>query len=203
MKRSASNHKSNASEGEGITPAAGQMNVLEASSTALEKRANKEARKIVKAAAKAEKKGEHGLITPGKTKKVIGVAKIVLPLLAPYALRAASALREAGDRMRARKLGVPVDDLGSYTGKGAKLHARIAGDAEALRELRERQAGRTDSASVAVEQFTEAAEARLIQLTSAVRAAERMPASRRRAAHHAVNGELSRIENDLLNRLGV
>ncbi|WP_295145317.1 DUF6474 family protein, partial [Saccharopolyspora sp.] len=32
---------------------------------------------------------------------------------------------------------------------------------------------------------------------------ERMPAQRRRAAHRAVTGELDRIEDDLLNRLGI
>lgn len=184
---------------EASTPGRGAMEVLADSSHALEKRAKKEAKKLVK----AQKKGEHGRFTPGNAKKVVGVAKVVLPVAAPFALRAASALRERYDQLRARKLGVPVDELGSFTGKGAALHARIASDGQALRELRERSAGLSDDASIANERFAQAAEQRLTQLTSAVRAAERMPAGRRRAAHRAVDGELSRIEDDLLARLGL
>ena len=41
------------------------------------------------------------------------------------------------------------------------------------------------------------------QLAAAVRAAERMPSARRKAAHKAVAAELDRIERELLRRLGV
>ncbi|KAA5836409.1 hypothetical protein F1721_07575 [Saccharopolyspora hirsuta] len=147
------------------------------------------------------KKGEHGRITPSNAKKVIGVAKVVGPVLVPFAIRAASAVRDSYDRARARRLGVPVDDLGTYTGHGAALHARIAGDSDALRALRE-QAG-DEEARLAAEQYAERTGARLMQLTTAVRAAERMPAQRRRSAHRAVDAELGQIEDDLLTRFGV
>jgi hypothetical protein len=153
--------------------------------------------------ARSAKKHENGRITPSNAKRLIGVAKVVGPVLAPFALKAISAARESYDRMRARQLGVPVEDLGRFTGKGAALHARIAGDLDTLRELRSRSAGRTDKDSVAAERFADATGRRLGQLTSAVRAAEHMPTARRRAAHRAVSGELGRIEDDLLNRLGV
>lgn len=163
--------------------------------------------KQAKAEQKAREKGEYGRITPGNTKKIVGVMTVVGPTLAPFAARAAAGAREGYDRMRARQLGVPVDDLGRFTGKGAALHARIAGTADALEELRKRAASAGDSADAAAqagtEKFVDSAEQRLDQLSSAVRAAERMPTGRRRAAHRSVAGELSRIEDDIMNRLGL
>lgn len=165
------------------------------------RRTAKAAKKADKRAAKAIKKGEHGRITPGNAKKLIGVAKVVGPVLLPFAIRAASALRSSYDQARARRLGVPVDDLGTYTGHGAALHARIAGDSEALRELPEQAAD--DETKLMAERYAERTGARLVQLTTAVRAAERMPTQRRRSAHRAVDAELGRIEDDLLTRFGV
>lgn len=178
--------------------------------TKLDKKAAKTESKLLKQEDKARKKeakafekGDYGRVSPSSAKRIIAIAKVVGPVAAPFLIRGAASAREAVDRMRARKLGVPVDDLGRYTGRGAGLHARIAGDAEALNDLRTRSKGRTDQEAVAADQFAEAAEKQLNQLQSAVRAAERMPAARRRAAHKAVDGELSRIEQDLFRRLGV
>lgn len=164
------------------------------------KKAAKALLKADKQTAKAIKKGEFGTVTPGNAKKIVGIAKIVGPLLLPYALRAVSTVRESYDRSRARKLGVPVDDLGKFTGHGASLHARIAGDSVALRDLREQSTGEERGHA---RTYADQAEARLAQLTSAVRAAERMPSPRRRSAHRAVDQELSRIESELLTRFGV
>jgi uncharacterized protein DUF6474 len=166
------------------------------------RKAVKRAKKADKKAAKAIKKGEHGRITPGNAKKVIGVAKVVVPVLAPFAFQAVSAARERYDRMRARRLGVPVNQLGTFTGRGAALHARIAGDSDALRDLRA-QSATSEETRLAAEQYAERTAARLAQLTSAVRAAERMPTQRRKSAHRAVNAELGQIEEDLLTRFGV
>ncbi|RRO13848.1 hypothetical protein EIL87_22700 [Saccharopolyspora rhizosphaerae] len=157
-------------------------------------------RKADKQTAKAIAKGEHGTVTPGNTKRVVLIAKVLAPVLTPFALRAGSSLRARYDRARARKLGVPVEELGRFTGRGAALHARIAGDANALRDLREQASGDQRSSA---ETYAVQAEARLAQLTSAVRAAERMPSQRRKAAHRAVDQELSRIEGELLTRFGV
>ncbi|WP_343231413.1 DUF6474 family protein [Saccharopolyspora ipomoeae] len=168
--------------------------------TPVGKKAAKALRKADKQTAKAIKKGEYGAVTPGNAKKIIKIGKIVVPVLAPFALRAASSARASYDRSRARRLGVGVDELGRFTGRGAALHARIAGDAHALRDLREQSTGEERGAA---ETYAAQADARLAQLTSAVRAAERMPAPRRKSAHRAVNQELTRIENELLTRFGV
>jgi hypothetical protein len=135
-------------------------------------------------------------LTPARAKNLIGLAKVVgpavVPVVAPYAVRAASAARDALDRMRARKLGVGVEDLANYSGRGGALHARIAGAAQAAADLRVSDAA-----------FADSSEARLTQLAAAVRAAERMPGARRKAAHKAIGQELDRLEEDLLRRLGV
>jgi hypothetical protein len=135
-------------------------------------------------------------LTPARAKNLVGLAKVVgpavVPVVAPYALKAAAMARDAVDRMRARRLGVEVSELATYSGRGGALHARITGAAKAADDLR-----------AADPAFAETSEARLTQLAAAVRAAERMPSARRKAAHKAVSQELDRLEEDLLRRLGV
>ncbi|XVV03901.1 DUF6474 family protein [Actinosynnema sp. CA-248983] len=135
-------------------------------------------------------------LTPGRAKNLVGVAKVVapalIPVMAPIAARAAALLSDRYDHYRAGRLGVPVDQLTRYSGRGARLHARIAGFAEALDQLKA-----TDRP------FVEATETRLAQLLAAVRASERMPAPRRKAAHRAVGTDLDAMEAELLKRLGV
>ncbi|HJQ46031.1 MAG TPA: DUF6474 family protein [Amycolatopsis sp.] len=147
---------------------------------------------------KAESKG----LTPKKARNAVSVAKIivpaVVPVLAPMAVRAAGAVREAYDRYQARRLGVPVERLSEFTGRGAHLLARIAGVSDALADLRKlARAGDDDR------KFAADSQATLEQLTAAVHAAERMPAPRRKAAHHAVAEELERLETEILRHLDV
>ncbi|MEU4801440.1 DUF6474 family protein [Actinosynnema sp. NPDC023587] len=134
--------------------------------------------------------------TPGRARNLVGVAKVVapalIPVVAPLAARAAAAVGDRYDRYRARKLGVPVDEVTRYSGHGARLHARIAGFAQALEAVRAQD-----------RDYVESTEARLTQLTAAVRAAERMPSPRRKAAHRAVGTDLDALEAELLKRLGV
>ncbi|GAB3556633.1 hypothetical protein J2S53_003322 [Actinopolyspora lacussalsi] len=157
--------------------------------------------KLAKQHYKAASKGEAGRITPGNARKAVGVARVIGPALAPYAAQAASAARDTYERARARRLGVAVTEVDRFSGRGAALHARIAGDSTALRDLREREP--QDRSGTEVTRFVDSAQQRLSELASAVRAAERMPAGRRRSAHRAVRGELGRIEDDLLRRFRV
>lgn len=168
---------------------------------ATDPKAEKKAAKAAKKRVKAEQKGEHGRVTPSNAKKAVGIAKVIGPAVAPYLAQAAGATRAAYDRFKAHQLGVPVDELARFSGKGAALHARIAGDSDALRDLLNTDSGEEDAS--ARKRFVDSAQDRLRELSGAVRAAERMPASRRRAAHRAVHGELNRIEDDLLHRFGV
>ncbi|SDP96132.1 hypothetical protein SAMN04487905_11942 [Actinopolyspora xinjiangensis] len=154
--------------------------------------------KLAKQRLKAARKGELGRVTPGNARKVVGVVRVIGPVLAPYAAQAASAARETYERARARRLGVTVAEVDRFSGRGAALHARIAGDSAALRDLREQ--GVQDDPGNEVREFVDSAQRRLSELASTVRAAERMPSGRRRSAHRAVRGELGRMEDDLLRR---
>jgi Family of unknown function (DUF6474) len=148
------------------------------------------------------KKGAVGGLTPARAKNLVAVAKVVgpavLPVVTPYVLRAASAAGDAVDRYRARKLGVEVADLAEFSGRGGALHARLAGADNSLVELAERP-----DVAEADRQWAERSRDTLSKLAAAVRAAERMPSARRRAAHRAVGAELDPIEAELLHRLGV
>src|SRR5690349_14266228 len=118
-------------------------------------------------------------ITQRNAKNAVAVAKVigpaVAPVLLPFIAKAAATMRSMRDTRRAQRLGVPVNDLAKFTGRGAALHARIAGLTQELTELRDPDPEFADESLNA-----------LVQLTAAVRAAERMPAPRRKAVHRAV-----------------
>jgi hypothetical protein len=157
-----------------------------------------------KAAAKAVRKADKKAAkdTAKKARNAMGVAKVVapvvIPVVAPFAVHAAGVAREAYDRYQARRLGVGVDRLHEFTGKGAGLHARIAGLSDGLRELLASERATADD-----REFAENARGTLEQLAASVRAAERMPTAHRKAAHRAVADELDTLETDLLHRLGL
>jgi hypothetical protein len=119
-------------------------------------------------------------------------------VVAPHVLRALGEVRDRYDRGRARRIGVPIEELARFSGRGGALHARIAGAADAITELRERPEATADDKA-----FANRGETTLRQLAAAVRAAERMPAPRRKAAHRAAATELDQLEERLLHRLGV
>ncbi len=143
------------------------------------------------------------VVTTGNAKKAIAVGKILVPVLAPIAMQAAAVARGAWDDRRARRLGVAPSELGTYSGKGGALHARISGVAASMRALAAGQSGGSGAKGGQVARFVADTEPRLADLSAAVRAAELMPTERRRAAHRAVSGELDRIEPQLLGLLGV
>ena len=152
-----------------------------------------------KAAARSAKDKKE-LVTPGNAKKAISIGKILVPVLAPVAMQVAGIARGAWDERRARRLGVPASELGSYSGKGGALNARIARISMSISELSaDPGPGRADE----VARFVADNGNRLADLSAAVRAAEMMPTERRRAAHKAVAGELDQIEPKLLALLGV
>lgn len=166
-----------------------------------EKKALKQAVKQQKKAAKHPDESDGGSrITAAKAGKAVNLTKVllpaVIPVVIPLAVRAAGAVREAYDKHQARKLGVDVDSLGEYSGHGGALHARIAGLSDGLAELRSGD----DAEGI---RFAESATSTVRQLSSAVRAAERMPAARRKQAHRAVATELDELEAQLLHHLGV
>ncbi|HEY0815328.1 MAG TPA: DUF6474 family protein [Pseudonocardia sp.] len=134
-------------------------------------------------------------MTKARMKRLIGVGTTVAPLLAPYAMAAAGAIRGGWDSYRAGRLGVSTDKLAEFTGPGGGLHARVSHLADALNEIQTRTPG--------AKEFAEAARPRLVELATAVRAAEQMPTSRRRTAFKAISIELDGIEQGVLTHLGI
>ncbi|MBY8858752.1 DUF6474 family protein [Nocardia sp. CA2R105] len=151
-----------------------------------------------KAAVKSAEKAERELFSAGQIKKYLGVARVLIPVLAPLAYRAATFLRAQIDTRRAHRLGIGLDQLGDYSGHGARLQARISGAESALSEIADAAAKDAET-----QQFITASRDRLNSLTAAVRTAEQMPAPRRRAVHTSISNELSGVESDVLARLGV
>lgn len=141
--------------------------------------------------------------TGAKVKRYIGIARIVVPIVAPIVYQAVGVARDRWDAHRARQLGVAPDEVGEFTGRGAALYARVHNLALSAQDLRTRHGSGDDARAREVRSFVEDTEQRLSDLESAVRAAEQMPASRRRSAHLAVAGELERVEDRLLALWGV
>ncbi|WP_232661138.1 DUF6474 family protein [Pseudonocardia sp. TRM90224] len=139
-------------------------------------------------------------LTAARAKRLIGVGKVVAPLLAPYAIAAAGLARATWDNYRAGRLGVAPDELGAYSGAGGSLHARISRVAIALNEL---DSGAEGHATGAARKFAEETRPRITDLAIAVRAAEQMPATRRRTAYRAIGRELDNVEVALLKHLGI
>ncbi|MBF6075339.1 DUF6474 family protein [Nocardia beijingensis] len=152
-----------------------------------------------KAALKVAAKAERDPFSAGQVKKYLGVARVLIPVLAPLAYRGATFLRGQLDTRRAQQLGVGIDQLGDFTGHGAKLQARIT-NAEAALEKIGAQNGKDKGET---QKFVAATKDRLGSLTAAVHTSDQMPANRRRSVHASISHELSGIESDILARLGV
>ncbi|RJQ74952.1 hypothetical protein D5S17_21635 [Pseudonocardiaceae bacterium YIM PH 21723] len=129
-------------------------------------------------------------ITPSMARNIIAVVKVAGPVLLPFAIKAAASAREAYEKNRARRLGVPLAEIGQYSGRGGALHARLNNVVTALDDLPANHAA-----------FASEAGDTARRLTAAVRAAEHMPTSRRRSVHKAVSTELDSIETGLAERL--
>ncbi|WP_182348896.1 DUF6474 family protein [Tomitella gaofuii] len=149
--------------------------------------------------AEAEKaKAEAGRFDAKSVGRYLGVARVLAPVVVPLAYRGATAMRTLLDQRRADKLGVSVEELGKFSGSGAKLGARVTGAGRTLDQLVQRHPRDAETA-----EFAKAMRARLADLGAAVDAAETMPGERRRSAHSAISDELDAIDADILARLGV
>lgn len=133
---------------------------------------------------------------PKKTKRLITVGKLITPILAPAAIRAADGIRLLADQQRAKKLGVELDDVARYRGPTGRAKARIDALAAAVSDLRQRRTG-----DAQVQAFTEQADRTLSDLGSAANAAGPMPTARRRPTLAAIDRELDQLESELISQL--
>ncbi|MGE2729429.1 DUF6474 family protein [Mycolicibacterium vaccae] len=145
---------------------------------------------------KAAREGK--LLSPGRIRRVLTVTRLLAPVAVPLVYRASIAARGLIDERRADRLGVPLSQLGQFSGHGAGLSARIAGAEHSIGLLTEKKPKDAET-----RQFVSAMTDRLGELAAAVAAAENMPSARRRAAHAAISEQLDGIDADLMARLGV
>jgi hypothetical protein len=145
---------------------------------------------------KAAREGK--LFSPTRIRRVLTVTRLLAPIVVPLFYRASIAARGYLDERKASRLGVPLSQLGQFSGHGAELSARIAGAEQSLRLVADKKPKDQET-----QQFVAAITDRLRDLSAAVTAAENMPVSRRRAAHDAIAKQLDGIDADLMARLGV
>lgn len=154
------------------------------------------AMKVAEANLRAAREGK--LLAPGRIRRTLTASRLLAPALVPVAYRAAIAARGVVDERRADRLGVPLTQLGQFSGAGGRLSARISGAERSLQLVASRnpQDGET-------RQFVSAITERLTALAAAVPAAENMPGPRRREAQASIGEQLDGIEADIMTRLGV
>ncbi len=145
---------------------------------------------------------EGKLLAPGRIRRTLTASRLLAPVVVPIAYRAAISARGVIDERRADRLGVPLTQLGQFSGAGGRLSARISGAEQSLRLVSERSTGRDDQ-DAETRQFVSAITDRLTALAAAVTAAENMPGPRRRAAQASIADQLDGIEADIMTRLGV
>ena len=157
---------------------------------------DKAALKVAEAQLKAVRDGK--LLSPARIRRTMTVTRLLAPVLVPIVYRAATTARGMLDERRAERLGVPLSQIGQFSGHGGPLSARIAGAERSLRGVAEKKPKDAET-----KQFVAAINDRLIDLSTAVTAAENMPSARRRAAHAAIGDQLDGIDADVMARLGL
>ncbi|VEG58411.1 Uncharacterised protein [Mycolicibacterium aurum] len=155
--------------------------------------------KVAETQLKAAREGK--LFSATRVRRVLTVSRLLAPVAVPLVYRASIAARGLIDERRADRLGVPLSQLGQFSGHGAQLSARIAGAENSLRLLAEQKP--KSAKDPETKAFVAAITERLSDLAAAVTAAENMPTARRRAAHTAIAEQLDGIDADLMARLGV
>ncbi|GFG73700.1 hypothetical protein MBOT_10650 [Mycobacterium botniense] len=161
-----------------------------------QRESDRAALKIAEAQLKAAREGK--LLSPTRIRRVLTVSRLLAPILVPLVYRAAMAARGLIDQRRADRLGIPLAQIGRFSGHGARLSARVAGAEHSLRAVQDKKPRDGET-----QQFVAAVSDRLADLSAAITAAETMPAARRRATHSAIARQLDGIEADLMARLGL
>ena len=152
--------------------------------------------KVAEANLKAVREG--ALLSPTRVRRLLTVSRLLAPVLVPVVYRIATAARGLIDQRRADQLGVPLAQIGQFSGSGGRLSARIAGAEHSLRSVQQNKPKDPETT-----RFVTAISERLADLSAAVTAAENMPAARRRGAHAAITRQLDEVDADLMARLGL
>ncbi|MBU3750609.1 MAG: hypothetical protein FGM52_09175 [Mycobacterium sp.] len=160
-----------------------------------QRESDRTALKVAETRLRAAREGK--LLAPGRVRRTLTASRLLAPVVVPVAYRAAMSARGVIDERRADRLGVPLTQLGQFSGAGGRLSARIAGAEQSLALVDDR------NPDAETRQFVTAIGERLTALAAAVPAAENMPGPRRRAAQASIGEQLDGIEADIMTRLGV
>jgi hypothetical protein len=161
-----------------------------------QRESDRTALKVAEAELKAVRDGK--LLSPARIRRTLTVTRLLAPIAVPLVYRAATSARGFLDQRKADQLGVPLSQLGQFSGYGAQLSARITGAEQTLRLVAEKKPKDSET-----KQFVTAMTDRLVDLSAAVTAAEKMPTASRRTAHSSITEQLDGIDADLMARLGV
>jgi hypothetical protein len=161
-----------------------------------QRESDRAALKVAEMQLKAAQEGK--LLAPARIRRLLTVTRLLAPVMVPLVYRASIAARGIVDQRRADRLGVPLSQVGQFSGHGAQLSARISGAEQSVRRVAENKPKDPET-----KQFVTAMTERLSELSTAVTAAENMPTTQRRTAHATVARALDGIEADLMARLGV
>jgi hypothetical protein len=161
-----------------------------------QRESDRAALKVAETQLKAAREGK--LLSPTRIRRGLTIARLLAPIVVPLAYRASIAARGFADQRRADRLGVPLSQLGQFSGHGGELSARVTGAEQSLRLVAEKRPKDNET-----KQFVTAITERLSDLSAAITAAENMPTPRRRSAHLGIASQLDGIEADLMARLGV
>ncbi|BDX29735.1 hypothetical protein TUM20985_02820 [Mycobacterium antarcticum] len=161
-----------------------------------QKDSDRAALKVAETQLRAAREGK--LLSASRIRRTLTISRMLAPIVVPIVYRAAITARGFVDERRADRLGVPLGQLGQFSGAGGALSARIAGAEQTLAQVAAKKPKDAET-----KQFVAAVTDRLRDLSAAVTAAENMPTARRRAAHGAISDQIDGIDGDLLARLGV
>jgi hypothetical protein len=161
-----------------------------------QRESDRTALKVAELELKAVRDGK--LLSPARIRRTLTVTRLLAPIAVPLVYRGAMAARGYLDQRRADQLGVPLTQLGRFSGHGAQLSARIAAAEQTLRLVAEKKPKDAET-----KQFVAAIGERLADLSAAVTTAENMPTASRRTSHNSISQQLDGIEADLMARLGV
>ena len=161
-----------------------------------QKDSDRTALKVAETQLKAAREGK--LLSASRIRRTLTISRLLAPIVVPIAYRVAIAARGYVDERRADRLGVPLSQIGQFSGTGGALSARIVGAEQTLAKVAAKKPKDAEN-----KQFVAAVTERLRDLSAAVTGAENMPPPRRKAAHAAIAEQLDGVDADLMARLGV
>ncbi len=96
---------------------------------------DRSALKVAETQLKAAQEGR--LLSPTRIRRILTVSRLLAPVVVPILYRAAIAARGVVDQRKADRLGIPLSQIGQFSGAGGALSARIAGAEQSLSKVAE------------------------------------------------------------------